>query len=125
MKPIEIIEKIMEDHHLNASEFGEKVEKSSNYVAEIRSGKTSKISPPMVRKICRVFSEYNPDWVRTGEPPIYAAEVTIHGNGNIGNGNNNSVTTISERVLSVIESQQQTIHQQAETIAALLKNLQK
>lgn len=121
----------MEDHHLNASEFGEKVEKSSNYVAEIRSGKTAKISPPMVRKICRVFSEYNPDWVRTGEPPIYASEVTIHGSGNIGNGNNNNVTTINERLLAAVEQMCETarIHAEAakanaETIAQLLKNQQ-
>lgn len=125
MKPIEIIEKIMFDNDLSASDFGEKVGKSSNYVSELRSGKTAKISPPMLKRLAAAFPQYSAEWLRTGEPPIYAAEVTINGSGNIGNGNNNSVTTISERVLSVIESQQQTIHQQAETIAALLKNLQK
>lgn len=74
------------------------------------------------------FPEYSADWLRTGEPPIYAAEVTIHGSGNIGNGNNNNVTTINERLLAAVEQMCETarIHAEAaktnaETIAQILK----
>lgn len=126
MKPIEVLEKIMADNDLSAVDFGEKVGKSSNYVSEVRKGKTSKITPPMVRKIKSVFPQYNIEWLRTGEPPIYAADVAVNGSGNIGNGNGNAVSiSIPDRVLSTLEQQAATIRMQAEqlsTVLELLKN---
>lgn len=131
MSNIEILEKIMADRCLSPLEFGRKIGKNDNFVSLIRSGKTKKFTAPVLRKLMEQFPEYSADWLRTGEPPIYAAEVQIHGSGNIGNGNNNNVTTINERLLAAVEQMCETarIHAEAaktnaETIAQLL-NLNK
>lgn len=106
MKNEEILKKIMDDHNLSAREFGRKIGRDSVFVSEISSGKISKISPNLIQKIIDAFPEYSPDWLRTGEPPIYVEKpVTISGNGNVSNiGNGNSVT-VHDRILTLLERQ--------------------
>lgn len=124
----EILKKIMDDHDLSPAELGRKIGKNENFVSTIKTGATKKLTPKVIRLMLDHFPEYSSDWLRTGEPPIYASEVTIHGSGNIGNGNNNNVTTINERLLAAVEQMCETarIHAEAaktnaETIAQLLK----
>lgn len=128
MEVSEIIDRICADNCISAKEFSEKIGKNHGFVSNLKNGRTAKFSPSVIRIILEKFPEYSADWLRTGEPPIYAAEVTIHGSGNIGNGNNNNVTTINERLLAAVEQMCETarIHAEAaktnaETIAQLLK----
>lgn len=71
----EILKKIMDDHCLSTAEFGRKIGKNENFVSILKTGATKTISPKVRRLILDHFPEYSPEWLRTGEPPIYAAEV--------------------------------------------------
>lgn len=112
----EILQKIMDDKLLSARDFGRKIGVSSNYVSGIASGKVSQITPSVIAKIVAAFPEYSPDWLRTGEPPIYSS-VEAHrvSQSIIGSGDHNTVTTTPDRLLTLMEGQ----------TAALLRQLEK
>lgn len=116
MKPHERLEKIMADYSISASEFGRKIGKNDNFVSTIKIGATENLSPKVVRAIVDAFPEYSPDWLRTGEPPIYSS-VEAHrvSQSIIGSGDHNTVTTTPDRLLTLMEGQ----------TAALLRQLEK
>lgn len=107
MEAHERLEKIMADYSISASEFGRKIGKPDNFVSTIRIGATEKLSPKVVRAIVEAFPEYSPDWLRTGEPPIYSVEAHRVSRSIIGNGNtnNNNVTDTPDRLLTLMEGQ--------------------
>lgn len=112
----EILQKIMDDKFLSARTFGKKIGVASNYVSEISTGKITQITPAVIAKIVAVFPEYSPDWLRTGEPPIYS-NVEAHrvSQSIIGSGDHNTVTATPDRLLTLMEGQ----------TAALLRQLEK
>lgn len=112
----EILQKIMDDKFLSARTFGKKIGVASNYVSEISTGKITKITPAIIAKIVAAFPEYSPDWLRTGEPPIYS-NVEAHrvSQSIIGSGDHNTVTATPDRLLTLMEGQ----------TAALLRQLEK
>lgn len=114
----------MADKCLSPLEFGKKIGKNENFVSTIKTGATKKLTPKVIRLITDHFPEYSKEWLRTGEPPIYAAEVAVSGNGNIGNGNGNAVSiSIPDRVLATLEQQAATIKMQAEQLTTVLEML--
>ena len=116
MSNYEILQKIMADHCLSPSEFGNKIGKNENFVSVIKTGATATISPKVIRAIVEAFPEYSPDWLRTGEPPIYS-NVEAHrvSQSIIGSGDHNTVTATPDRLLTLMEGQ----------TAALLRQLEK
>lgn len=131
MSNIEILKKIMSDNDLSALEFGKKIGKSSNFVSQVETGKTKKLTPPVLRKLIEQFPQYNPEWLRTGEPPIYAAEVM---SGNKAGGDilgHHATKSVGDELVAAIAALTEaarvnadTINKQAETIAQLLKHQQ-
>lgn len=116
----EILQKIMDDKFLSARTFGKKIGVASNYVSEISTGKITQITPAVIAKIVAAFPEYSPDWLRTGEPPIYSNVEAHRVSRSVisnGNGNTNTVTNADapDRLLTLMEGQ----------TAALLRQLEK
>lgn len=106
MTNYEILQKIMADHCLSPSEFGNKIGKNENFVSVIKTGATANFSPKVIRAIVDAFPEYSPDWLRTGEPPIYS-NVEAHrvSQSIIGSGDHNTVTATPDRLLTLMEGQ--------------------
>jgi hypothetical protein len=102
----EILQKIMDDNCISPKEFGNKIGKNDNFVSTIKTGAIRQLTPKVIRAILDAFPQYSPDWLRTGEPPIYVDKpVAISGNGNVSNiGNGNSVT-VHDRILTLLERQ--------------------
>lgn len=131
MSNIEILEKIMADRCLSPLEFGRKIGKNDNFVSLIRSGRTKKFTAPVLRKLMEQFPEYSAEWLRTGEPPIYAAEVM---SGNKAGGDilgHHATKSVGDELVAAIAALTEaarvnadTIKKQAETIAQLLKHQQ-
>ena len=100
---------------------------NQQYFTDIKRQK-HKITTNFARKITSVYNDISTLWVLTGEGGIF---VDNRGNfeGNTAGGdilgNGASKTVDSERLLAVVESQQDTIRQQSQQISVLISMINK
>lgn len=75
MKMNNRIKELRKDLGLTLEKFGEHVGVKKNTMSAIETGRNN-LTDQMFKSICREFN-VNPEWLRTGEPPMYIEDATF------------------------------------------------
>lgn len=126
---LEIIEAVIRFSGLNAAQFLKKIGANQTLVQDIRNGKTKTVSRKLAEKITGAYPEISERYLILGEGPMLTGDIvtgdrsqTVIGTNNHHNTNN----SVDERLLKMLEENQQIIRdnqQERLKLLTIIENL--